>query len=56
MIERRPQIPADYGIATGADGMLPWDDVAATLAAAPIYWVATSSADGSPHLIPIWGA
>jgi hypothetical protein len=53
---RRPRIPADYDIATGEEGMLEWPDVAASLAAAPIFWVATVTPGPAPHLIPIWGA
>ncbi len=53
---RRPGIPADYGVATDTTGMLEWNDVAAALAAAPIFWVATVNPSSTPHLIPIWGA
>jgi hypothetical protein len=53
---RRPGIPADYGIASGEAGMLHWDEVAAALSAAPIFWVSTVTLGGGPHLIPIWGA
>ena len=53
---RRPRLPADYGFSTERKGMLDWDDVADTLAAAKIFWVSTMNADTTPHLIPIWGA
>lgn len=53
---RRPGIPSDYGIAEDEAGMLEWNEVAATLSAAPIFWVSTVTPDGGSHLIPIWGA
>ena len=53
---RRPAIPKSYGIAEGTDGMLTWEEAEAVLSAAEIYWVASSLPDGTPHLIPIWGA
>ena len=51
----RPDIPESYGISTEEDGLLEWEDVSSSLAAASTYWVATSRANGLPHLIPIWG-
>jgi hypothetical protein len=51
----RPEFPASYGIATGEEGMLEWERVDTTLAATPVYWVATVRPDGSPHVTPIWG-
>ncbi len=53
---RRPGIPSEYGIAEDEAGMLEWNEVTATLSAAPIFWVSTVTPDGGPHLIPIWGA
>jgi hypothetical protein len=53
---RRPGIPIEYGIDTDDAGMLDWDDVAAALASAEVYWVSTVHPSGAPHLIPIWGA
>ncbi|MGA9595263.1 MAG: pyridoxamine 5'-phosphate oxidase family protein [Acidimicrobiia bacterium] len=53
---RRPGIPESYGVASGEEGMLLWDDVSAALAAASVYWVSTVGQDGGPHLIPLWGA
>jgi len=53
---RRPGIPTEYGIDTDEAGMLDWDDVAAALASAEVYWVSTVHPSGGPHLIPIWGA
>ena len=56
MIRQRPAIPSTYGIARGTEGMLEWGRVAGVLRDARIYWVSTTRADGTPHLIPIWGA
>jgi hypothetical protein len=56
IIRRRPSIPASYDIATDEAGMLEWNDVAGAIASAPVYWVATTTPAGNPHLIPIWGA
>ena len=36
--------------------MLPWSWAVERLEAAIVYWLATTGADGAPHLIPIWGA
>jgi hypothetical protein len=33
-----------------------WSDVAAALAAAPVYFLSTISPDGGPHTTPIWGS
>ncbi|MHB1874566.1 MAG: pyridoxamine 5'-phosphate oxidase family protein [Streptosporangiaceae bacterium] len=35
---------------------LDWPEVAARLAPARNYWLATASADGAPHTAPVWGA
>jgi len=35
--------------------MLEWDDVAAAIAAASVFWVATTTPGQGPHLTPIWG-
>ena len=51
----RPNVPG-YGIPRSIDGVLPWSWAAERLEHAEIYWLATADADGSPHLIPIWGA
>lgn len=52
----RPAFPTSYGIATGGEGMLDWERVDRALRTAATYWVSTTRADGTPHLIPIWGA
>ena len=46
-----------YGIAPpDADsGLLPWSWATERLAGSHDYWVATVSADGHPHVMPVWG-
>lgn len=51
----RPHVPG-YGIPRSTKGMLPWSWAVERLERATIYWLATTSAAGAPHLIPIWGA
>ena len=51
----RPHVPG-YGIPASTDGLLPWSWAVERLEAAIVYWLATTGADGAPHLIPIWGA
>lgn len=55
-IRERPIAPADYGYSKKPEGMLSWDEVAAALAAARVYFLSTVSPDGGPHTTPIWGA
>jgi hypothetical protein len=49
----RPKLPKGY-ITTTPKGMLTWSKVEALLRAAPYFWIATTSADGRPHLIQTW--
>ena len=51
----RPAIPREYGVASGREGMLPWASVEAQLAAARLFWVATTTADGRPRVRPVDG-
>jgi nitroimidazol reductase NimA-like FMN-containing flavoprotein (pyridoxamine 5'-phosphate oxidase superfamily) len=51
----RPHVPG-YRIPRSTTGVLPWSWVVERLERAEIYWLATAEADGTPHLIPIWGA
>lgn len=52
----RPMMPAGYGIQTElTQDMMRWDDIRQKLTEARNYWVATSSPDGRPHVIPVWG-
>jgi hypothetical protein len=48
---------AAYGLADApADGSaLAWATVAGWLADARNYWVASTRADGRPHVLPVWG-
>lgn len=38
-----------------SDGMLTWDELEAKLVASEQYWMATTRADGRPHVVPRWG-
>jgi hypothetical protein len=50
----RPHVPG-YGIPKSTRGMLPWSHAEQRLARARHYWIATSSPDGRPHAVPVWG-
>lgn len=52
----RPQVAAEYGFATGEEGLLDWEMVSDALGRAATYWLATIRPDGRPHATPIWGA
>jgi PPOX class probable F420-dependent enzyme len=52
-IADRPFMPG-YGIETEADGLLPWSWATQRLRDAHGYWVATTDADGAPHLAAVW--
>jgi len=43
-----------YGIPESEKGLLPWSTIEEKLIAARIYWVATATADGRPHAMPVW--
>jgi hypothetical protein len=51
----RPHMPEGYGIRVDEDGQLPWNWAEERLAASRNYWIATTSPDSSPHLVPVWG-
>ncbi len=51
----RPAVPASYGIASVAEGMLPWRYVQEGMAQARNYWIGTTRPDGRPHVMPVWG-
>lgn len=51
----RPIIPAEYGIPTSQEGLLPWRHLDDRLAAATVYWIATAAADGTPRVRPVDG-
>ena len=52
----RPQMPAGYGVPTGDEAMLGWEQVVDRLVVSPQYWMATVRPDGRPHVVPRWGA
>ena len=45
-------LPQGYG---APRKKLRWDDVRGRLEAAPAYWLATTRADGRPHVVPVDG-
>jgi pyridoxine/pyridoxamine 5'-phosphate oxidase len=52
----RPRMPAAYGVGPAADASpIAWSHVREQLTAARNYWVATTRADGRPHVMPVWG-
>ena len=52
----RPYMPG-YGIldADAGRGLLPWSWATERIAKSHNYWVATTSPDGRPHVMPVWG-
>ena len=56
-IPDRPQMPAGYGVGDPQYGFEPvqWTWVVERMADARSYWVATTRADGGPHVSPVWG-
>ena len=52
----RPSFTPGYGIdAKSTEGLLPWSFVTERMEKARNYWVATTRADGRPHVAPVWG-
>jgi hypothetical protein len=51
----RPQLPRGY-TTRAPEGMLTWGSVQRMLRAARYLWIATTGADGSPHLVEQWCA
>lgn len=51
----RPWMPRNYGVPTTQEGMLPWEQLSQLLQDALNYWIATTTADGRPHVRPVWG-
>jgi hypothetical protein len=49
-------MPNEYGVPATQEGMLTWDHVTGLLKDALNYWIATTSADGKPHVRPVWAA
>lgn len=52
----RPVLPEGYGLPDSTEGLLAWADVEARLVGATSYWLATVRPDGTPHVVPRWGA
>ncbi|MFN2521173.1 MAG: pyridoxamine 5'-phosphate oxidase family protein [Candidatus Limnocylindria bacterium] len=50
----RPRLPEGY-INTASKGMLTWTAVERVLREFSYLWIATTGADGSPHLVQQWG-
>jgi nitroimidazol reductase NimA-like FMN-containing flavoprotein (pyridoxamine 5'-phosphate oxidase superfamily) len=52
----RPYMPG-YGLPAADDGrgLLPWKWAQARIRKSHNYWIATSRADGTPHVMPVWG-
>ncbi len=46
---------SDYGVPDDLDGVLDWSWAVERLDACRNFWVSTVSADGRPHLMPVWG-
>lgn len=51
----RPGFGPSYGISTDEDGMLEWRWADARLSASRNYWIASTSPDGRPSVVPVWG-
>ncbi|HZP97760.1 MAG TPA: pyridoxamine 5'-phosphate oxidase family protein [Candidatus Limnocylindria bacterium] len=50
----RPELPKGY-ISRAPKGMLAWPAVEKILRGSPYLWIATTDADGRPHLVQQWG-
>ncbi len=46
---------SDYGVPDDPDGVLDWSWAEERLDRCRNFWVSTVSADGRPHLMPVWG-
>lgn len=44
-----------YELPKAGDTLLTWDFVVQHMATARNYWISTTSADLSPHAVPVWG-
>jgi general stress protein 26 len=51
----RPRIPSEYGIPTTTKDLLAWSHLDERLAAATVYWLATSGPGGVPRVRPVDG-
>ena len=50
-----PTSKIDTRFSDPAAGATPWEDVAAALERAELYWITTVRADGRPHVTPLVG-
>jgi PPOX class probable F420-dependent enzyme len=44
-----------YGIDTGTDGLISWDEAVRRLNSTRNFWLATVRPDGRPHVMAVWG-
>jgi len=51
----RPRFPKGYGSPETEDGLLSWSWAQEQLTASRNYWVSTTSPNGAPHAMPVWG-
>jgi len=51
----RPRLPAEYGVSTDVQGLLPWSHVATRMTEAQHYWICTTGPNGEPHATPVDG-
>ncbi len=51
----RPYIPGYEDYTTRGTGLLSWDWFVERFTSTRNYWLATTSADGRPHAMPVWG-
>lgn len=55
VVRDRPDLPNGY-ISRAPKGMLAWADAERVLRLGRYFWIATTDADGRPHLVQQWGA
>ncbi len=53
----RPSVPKGYGLLppNEGSGLLSWNWVVERMVNARNYWIVTTSPDGAPHVMPVWG-
>ncbi|HRW04921.1 MAG TPA: pyridoxamine 5'-phosphate oxidase family protein [Caldilineaceae bacterium] len=44
-----------YQMPEHSDNLLTWDFVVTQMTQSKYYWLATTSGDGQPHAVPVWG-
>lgn len=54
-VARAERAPKGYKFPRTEEALLEWEDVEQRLEAARFYWLATTNADGSPRVRPVWG-